>query len=112
MASLEYQQFETQAPAGGGMDLRVIYRTLIERAWLIALCLVASAFITYGYVKRAPVVYAATAIIQVDQPKQIINLNDPENDSSKQDPVKITEAGLQSRALMERVLRTNNLVSK
>ena len=111
MASPEYQQFETQAPAGGGMDLRVIYRTLIERAWLIALCLVASAFITYGYVKRAPVVYAATAIIQVDQPKQIINLNDPENDSSKQDPVKITEAGLQSRALMERVLRTNNLVA-
>ena len=39
-------------------DLRSLYLGLTEKAWLIALCVVAAGFVTFGYLKKAPRVFA------------------------------------------------------
>ena len=39
----------------------------MERFWVIALCLVIAALATAGYIKRQPTLYAANAIVQIEQ---------------------------------------------
>ena len=98
-------------PVGNPIDFRVIYYTLRERAWVIGLCLLIAAIGTTAYLLRAPKIYAGKLILQVEQEEQkILNIQRvQQEDPQTAEFLKTVEQTLQSRALLERVLDTNNL---
>ena len=51
-------------------DLRSLFDTLAERAWIIGLCVVVALLGAAYYAKRAPRSYEATATVQVEQEAQ------------------------------------------
>jgi polysaccharide biosynthesis transport protein len=103
--------FDDDAEAGGSLDLRNLYFNLIERAWVILLCLAAAVFLTLGYVKRCPVIYRATAVLQVEQEqsKFIVGTEFQRENLTTPETLKTLEKLLESRALLERVIITNGL---
>ena len=113
MASQRSDQSEEAPEAGQAMDLRSIYYALLGKAWLIALCLVASAFVTVAYLKRAPRLYAAQALLRVDPDEAPLlkGIEDFRNgDFPKgQEFLKTVERLLQTQAIFERVIATNHL---
>ena len=54
-------------PADYAADVRRTWHALIERAWIVPLCLVISLALGFAYLRRAPVLYSATATLQVQQ---------------------------------------------
>src|SRR5678815_4238643 len=94
------------------VDFRNIYWALIERAWLILLCLGAAGFLTWGYLKKAPRIYASTAILHVDQENKNLfggDVGTSGEDLKSAEALKTIEKMLTSRSLLERVVLTNNL---
>ena len=45
-----------------GFDIKRLYHTLLERSWLIAICLVLAVLLTLGYIQRQPVLLAPGAM--------------------------------------------------
>ena len=57
------------------LDLRALYHVLREKAWIIALCVLAVGSVTAAYLYRAPRIYVAKVVLQVEQEEQkIINI--------------------------------------
>ena len=52
-------------PADYAADVRRTWHALIERAWVVTLCLVISLALGFAYLRQAPVLYSATATLQV-----------------------------------------------
>ncbi len=102
-----------QDPAGNPIDFRIIYYTLRERAWVIGLCLLIAAIGTTAYLLRAPKIYESNLILQVEQEEQkILNIQRlQQEDPQTAEFLKTIEQSLGSRALLERVMDTNNLAS-
>lgn len=111
MPPQNYPQPEDAPESGSSFDFRNLYYTLIEKIWVILLCVAAAAFLTWGYIKRAPRIYSATVVLQVAQEKKdILNAVDLQTEDLRSPEIlKTIEKILQSRALFERVLLTNNL---
>ncbi|HAM72156.1 MAG TPA: hypothetical protein DCM86_10980 [Verrucomicrobiales bacterium] len=89
-------------------------RTLIEKAWVVVLCLLAAGFITYGYLKRAPVIYASTVTLKVEEQSQKILSGLQEgvrDDGERPEDLKTIIETLKSRAVIERVIETNHLAT-
>ena len=93
------------------IDFRTLYYTLRERAWLIALCLTLAGLATAAYLVRAPRIYAARAVVQVEQEEQkILKVEGVQQERLQSlEALKTVEQTLQSRALLGRVLDSNNL---
>jgi len=97
------------SPAAG--DFARTWHTLVEKAWVLVLSMAILLGIGYAYVRRAPVLYSATATIQAeqDQPNilrmQMVQLRDLQ----AVDYLQTVAQSLNSRPLLERVADTNNL---
>ena len=93
------------------IDFRALYYTLRERAWIIALCLVVTGLGAAAYLMRAPKIYAAKVVLQVEQNEQkILKIeNIQQDDAHSLEFLKTVEQTLQNRAMIERVLDKNNL---
>lgn len=87
------------------------WRYLVEKAWIVILATATLLGIGYLYLRRAPVLYSATATIQAeeDQPNilrmQMVQLKDIQ----AVDYLQTVAQSLSSRPLLERVAETNNL---
>lgn len=95
------------------MDLRSAYYAIIEKTWLIALCVAAAAFVSFGYLKKAPRVYLAQAVLKVDRGEsKLLKIEDVVTDElSGQESMKTVESMLRNPALFDRVIATNKLDS-
>lgn len=95
--------------AGG--DFARIWHTLVEKAWVLALSTAVLLGIGYVYVRTAPVLYSATATIQVEQdPPNFMKMQMVQNkDLQALDYLQTVAQSLDSRPLLERVADTNNL---
>lgn len=95
------------------VDFRLLYYTLRERAWIIAACCLVAALATTAYLYRAPKIYEANLVLQVEQEEQkILNIQRvQQEDAANVEFLKTVEQTLQSRSLYERVLETNRLSS-
>jgi succinoglycan biosynthesis transport protein ExoP len=97
--------------AQGGADFSRTLHTMIEKSWVIALCMIVFLGLGYAYCKYAPVLYSATATIQAeqDQPNilkmQMVQIKDLES----VDYLQTVAQSLTSRPLLERVAETNKL---
>ena len=107
----QYDPAEEGGEAPAAFDISGLWRTLIEKAWVVVLCLIAAAFITYGYLQRASEVYAATVTLTVDAPQKILSgLQEGVRDESERpEDMKTILETLKSRAVIERVIETNRL---
>jgi len=111
VASQQVIPSDEAAEPASSFDFRSFYYTLAEKLWVILLCLAASAFLTLGYIKRAPRIYSATVVLQAAQEKpNILNVPDLQQDDWRNPEIlKTQEKILQSRSLFERVIHTNRL---
>ncbi len=99
------------AANANNVDFRALYCTLREKSWLIGLCLLTFGILTAAYLYRAPRIYSSKVVLQVEQEEQkVINIQQVQSeDLQSQEFLRTVEQTLQSRALLDRVLRSNNL---
>ena len=95
------------------IDFRAYYYLLRERLWLILFCCLMGALGTATYLIRAERVYAAKAVLHVEQEGQnILGINPVRTeDWQSVEALKTVEHTLKNRAILERVLNTNQLAS-
>lgn len=91
-------------------DLRTIPHVLIERSWIIVLCLVAAAFWTARSIQKAPVLYSATATLQFEPEEQkVVKIEKvQEQDFRNLEKLQTVIATFKTRPLLERIV-TNGL---
>ena len=107
----QYSPAEDAQDSGESFDLKGFAYTLIEKSWLIILCSAAAAFLTFGYLKRSPRIFASTAVLQVEaeRAKILPGSDTGDRDATSPEALKTIEKQLQTRALFERVIQTNRL---
>src|SRR5438094_7140726 len=49
-----------------GFNLRQFWHALLERTWIVALCVLAGLFVALGYLGRTPKTYQSHAVLEVD----------------------------------------------
>src|SRR2546426_3822985 len=116
MPPMNFQPFEEPADSAGSLDFKKILSTLLERLWLIVLCLALGAVATVGYLARASRVYEATLVLKVD-PNQLKMLDLPgfiqEDYRGPMLETKLKEIKqtVLSQSLLLRMVQTNKLAS-
>jgi succinoglycan biosynthesis transport protein ExoP len=94
-----------------GADFQEVIHVLLDKAWLIVVCIIVGGVLGGAYITRSPRIFASREVVQVEQPGQkIINIeevNPQELQSSEL--VKTIEQNLTTLTLMERVAKANNL---
>src|SRR4051812_19504152 len=88
-----------------GFDFKRLYHTLMERLWLVAICVVLAVLITAGYIQRQPILYAADAIVQIEQEEaRVVKVEKFQTEDLRwMDALRTIEQTLKSRAVLERV---------
>src|ERR1051325_1504671 len=99
-----------QAP---GFNFQMLYHVVLEKAWIVLSCFLIGLFLTGAYLKRAPRIYAASVVLQVEQEEaRVMKIEKVQAEDLRwPDILKTIEQTLQSRSLFERVVDTNNLVN-
>ncbi len=98
-----------------GFNLRQFWHSLLERIWIVALCVLAGLFIALGYLGRTPKTYQAHTVLEVDfqEPTFI-----PGEDTAmrmrsmfvaSQEALRTIEQNLTNRAMLARVIRAEGL---
>lgn len=111
----DYQQPEELAASS--FDWRNVFYILLEHSKLIALCLIVSTGLALVYLARAPVIYAATAVLKFEtgKPKILAIEGVVEDDYHGEEALneKLNEIGqlLKNRTTLARVIATNNLAA-
>ena len=49
-----------------GFNLRQFWHALLERIWIVGLCVLAGLFVALGYLGRTPKTYQSHAVLEVD----------------------------------------------
>jgi succinoglycan biosynthesis transport protein ExoP len=98
-----------------GFDFRHFWHSILERLWVVVLCVVAGLFLSLGYLARTPKLYQSHAVLEVDfqEPTMISG----EETSSRmrsmflasQEALRTIEQNLTNRNLMARVVRAEGL---
>ena len=93
------------------LDVRAVLQILRERIWLISLCLLTAICATGAYLYRAPNVYASKVVLKVEEEdKNVINIQEVQKENLQTlESLKTVEQTLKNRALLDRVLVTNQL---
>lgn len=111
----DYQQSDgTGVPS---FDWRNVFYTLLEHSKLIVLCLIVGATLGLLYLARAPVIFAATAVLKFETEKpNILNIDGVVQDNYHGEDAlneKVNEIGqlLRNRSILAHVIATNNLAT-
>ena len=94
-----------------GIDLRHLFHTLLDRAWIVLSVFVLVTLLTIAYLQRAPRIYAATATLQVEQQEQKILKFDRvvQEDLRSSETLRTILQTLKTRSLLERVAMNTKL---
>jgi succinoglycan biosynthesis transport protein ExoP len=92
-------------------DLKRFYHTLLERSWLVVTVLVLAVLLTFAYIQRQPVLYAASAVVQIEQEEaRVVKVEKFQAEDLRwMDALRTIEQTLKSRAVLERVVATLKL---
>src|ERR1043166_4124104 len=93
------------------LDFRSVYHVFLEKAWILVTCLIVAVFWAVGYLQRAPVLFSATATLQVEQDDEKVcaHASGRRENTRGLEILRTMEQTLQARTLLERVVETNNL---
>jgi len=98
-----------------GFSVRQFWHSLLERIWIVALCVLAGLFIALGYLGRTPKTYQAHTVLEVEfqEPTFI-----PGEDTAlrmrslflaSQEALRTIEQNLTNRSMLSRVVRAEGL---
>jgi capsular exopolysaccharide synthesis family protein len=111
----DYQQPNEDAPSS--FNWRNVLFTLVEHWQWILLCLLVSATLTVIYLQRAPVIYAATAVLKFETEKpKILNIEEVVDENYHDEELVSEKLGevdqlLKNRDILQRVVTANHLAS-
>jgi len=98
-----------------GFNLRQFWHALVERLWIVGLCVLAGLFVALGYLGRTPKTYQSHAVLEVDFQEPTFVAGD---DSSvrmrsmflaSQEALRTIEQNLTNRQMLARVIRAEGL---
>lgn len=97
-----------------GFDFRRFWHSLIEKIWIVALCVVAGLFLALGYLARTAKLYQGHIVLEVEfQEPAIISGDDAARAHSaflaSQEALRTIEQNLVNQTLMARVIRAESL---
>jgi len=93
-------------------DAQRLLQVLLDRLWIVALCVVVASLAAAVYVRRAPRIYLATATVQVEQQEQKVMKNIEQvmqEDLRSDSAINTIVQKLRSRPLLAQVLESNRL---
>jgi polysaccharide biosynthesis transport protein len=106
---------ETTMEPQRGFNFRQFWHALLERLWIVVLCLLAGLFIALGYLARTPKSYQSHAVLEVDfqEPTMVVGEESAARMRSmflaSQEALRTIEQNLTNRSLLARVVRAENL---
>ncbi len=98
-----------------GFNLRQFWHALLERIWIVALCVLAGLFIALGYLGRTPKTYQAHTVLEVDfqeptfVPGEDITMRMRSMFLASQEALRTIEQNLTNRAMLARVIRAEGV---
>jgi capsular exopolysaccharide synthesis family protein len=94
-----------------GGELKDLINKLLDRAWLVSLCVIVALLAAAVYYKRAPRIYQATATAQVEQEEQrVVKVEQiVKEDLRTVEVLNTIVQKLRSQPLLELVLQTNGI---
>src|SRR5882762_7794779 len=98
-----------------GFSLRAFWHSLLERIWIVALCLLAGLFVSLGYLSRTPKIYQSHSVLEVDFQEPIVasTEDNPMRMRSmflaSQEALRTIEQNLTNRQMLARVIRSEGL---
>ena len=98
-----------------GFDFRHFWHSLLEKLWIVALCVLAGLFLALAYLARTPKLYEGRIVLEVDvQDPTPIRSDDSSNRMrtmflASQDAMRTIEQNLTNRSLLARVIRAEGL---
>lgn len=107
----------------GGLDWRQLWQTLLEKGWVIVLLTLTGLFLAWGYLARSPKLYQSRVVLEVQaQEATLVDTGGGPGGSGPrpggmsmfglagQEALHTIEQNLRNRALMIRVLKSENLL--
>lgn len=98
-----------------GFNLRQFWHSLLERIWIVALCVLAGLFVALGYLGRTPKTYQAHNVLEVDfqEPTFVAGDDSPTRMRgmflASQEALRTIEQNLTNRQMLARVIRAEGL---
>src|SRR4051794_31390099 len=98
-----------------GFNVRAFWHSLVERIWIVALCILAGLFVALAYLQRTPKTYQSHAVLEVDfaEPSVVAAESDPMRMRSmflaSQEALRTIEQNLTNRQMLARVIRSEGL---
>src|SRR5437868_4383735 len=98
-----------------GFNLRQFWHALLERLWIVGLCVLAGLFVALGYLGRTPKTYQSHAVLEVDfqEPTFVAGDDSPMRMRSmflaSQEALRTIEQNLTNRQMLARVIRAEGL---
>jgi uncharacterized protein involved in exopolysaccharide biosynthesis/Mrp family chromosome partitioning ATPase len=98
-----------------GFDFRHFWHALLERIWIVVICIVAGLFLGLGYLARTPKLYQGHIVLEVEfQEPTFVNSDDASSRMrsmflASQEALRTIEQNLTNRSLMARVVRAEGL---
>jgi succinoglycan biosynthesis transport protein ExoP len=104
-------EYLDELPAEGQPDAQHLIQVLLDRIWIVALCVVVASLAAAIYVRRAPRIYQATATVQVEQQEQKVMKIEAvmQEDLRSEQVLNTIVQKLRSRPLLAQVLESNRL---
>src|ERR1700737_984024 len=98
-----------------GFDFRHFWHSLLERIWILCLCIVAGLFLGLGYLARTPKLYQGHVVLEVEVVEPtFVNAEDSALRMrsmflASQEALRTIEQNLINRSLLARVVRAEGL---
>src|SRR5438094_3807985 len=95
-------------------DLRQLWHSLLERMWIVTLCVIAGLFLALGYLARTPKLYQGHIVLEVDfQEPTVLNADTLSRTRpmylASLEALRTIEQNLSNRSLLARVVRAEDL---
>src|SRR5438552_13568664 len=111
----EHPAIDVMLESQRGFNLRQYWHSLIERIWIVVLCVLAGLFIGLGYLARTPKTYQSHGVLEVDfqEPTVGTTEDNPMRMRSmflaSQEALRTIEQNLTNRQMLARVIRSEGL---
>jgi succinoglycan biosynthesis transport protein ExoP len=98
-----------------GFDFRRFWHSLVERIWIVALCVLAGLFLALGYLARTPKLYQGHVMLEVEfQEPTLVTTEDSaarmrSTFLASQEALRTIEQNLTNQTLLARVVRSEGL---
>jgi polysaccharide biosynthesis transport protein len=98
-----------------GFDFRQLWHSLIEKIWIVALCVLAGLFLALGYLARTPKLYQGHTVLEVEfQEPTVVSTEDSASRMrstflASQEAMRTIEQNLTNQTLLARVVRSEGL---